>query len=103
MTTWSKSWRSWKMSSAEDLNVIEQAEAYRSLINRGYTRERAPRKRWVSSNPWRIDERLALLNLRDEYKRLVISGEIGPSEAFHMTGSPKTGSTSSSTRSNPAR
>ena len=72
----------------EDLNVIEQAEAYRSLIDRGYTREQLAEKMGFKQ-PWRIDERLALLNLRDEYKRLVISGDIRPSEAFHMARVPK--------------
>ena len=72
----------------EDLNVIEQAEAYRSLIDLGYTREQLAEKMGFKQS-WRIDERLALLNLRDEYKRLVISGEIRPSEAFHMARVPK--------------
>jgi ParB family chromosome partitioning protein len=72
----------------EDLNVIEQAEAYRSLIDRGYTREQLAEKMGFKQ-PWRIDERLALLNLREDFKKLVVSGDIRPSEALHMARVPK--------------
>ena len=67
----------------EDLNVIEQAQAYRSLLDRGWTKEQLAEKMGFKQ-VWRIDERLALLNLTDDIRKLVVAGEVRASEAFHI-------------------
>jgi ParB family chromosome partitioning protein len=72
----------------EDLNVIEQALGYQSLLDRGWTKEKLA-ERMGFKQTWRIDERLALLNLTDEIRALVISGEVRASEAFHIARVPE--------------
>jgi ParB/RepB/Spo0J family partition protein len=72
----------------EDLNVIEQAVAYKSLIDRGWSKEQLAEKMGFKQ-VWRIDERLALLNLTKEIRQLVIAGEVRASEAFHIARVPE--------------
>jgi len=72
----------------EDLNVIEQALAFQSLLDRGWTKEKLAEKMGFKQT-WRIDERLALLNLTVEIRTLVISGEVRASEAFHIARVPQ--------------
>ena len=67
----------------EDLNYIEQAEAYQKLIDRGTTKEQLAQKMGFKQ-VWRIDERLALLKLTDDIKKLVMTGEVRPLDAFHI-------------------
>jgi ParB family chromosome partitioning protein len=72
----------------EDLNVIEQALAFQSLLDRGWTKEKLAEKMGFKQS-WRIDERLALLNLTGEIRTLVISGEVRASEAYHVSRVPQ--------------
>jgi ParB family chromosome partitioning protein len=68
----------------QDLNIIEEAKAYRALLDRGWSRDDLARKMGFKQ-PWRIDERTSLLNLAPEYQDMVIQGKIGNSEAFEMS------------------
>jgi ParB family chromosome partitioning protein len=68
----------------EDLSIVEEAEAYRRLLDRGWSREELARKMGFKQT-WRIDERLSLLNLTPEHRDLVIKGVIGNSQAFEMS------------------
>ena len=68
----------------QDLNIIEEAKAYKSLLDRGWTKE-ALAKRMGFKQAWRIDERTNLLNLAAEYQSMVIQGAVGNSQAFEMS------------------
>ncbi|MCP4259115.1 MAG: ParB/RepB/Spo0J family partition protein [Planctomycetes bacterium] len=68
----------------EDLNIIEEAEAYQSLLDRGMPKETLAKKMGFKQ-PWRIDERTSLLKLTRENQQLVIKGTIGNSQAFEMS------------------
>ncbi len=68
----------------EDLNIIEEAKAYKGLLERGWTKEELAKKMGFKQT-WRIDERLSLLNLAAEYQDMVIKGKIGNSQAFEMS------------------
>lgn len=68
----------------QDLNIIEEARAYRALLSRGWSREDLARKMGFKQ-PWRIDERTSLLNLTPEHQALVAKGVIGNSQAFEMS------------------
>jgi len=68
----------------EDLNIIEEAEAYQGLLDRGWTKEDIARKMGFKQT-WRVDERLSLLNLSPDHQTLVIDGTIGHSQAFEMS------------------
>lgn len=71
----------------QDLNVIEEAKAYESLLNRGWTKEGLATKMGFKQ-VWRIDERLSLLNLSAEFQNMVI-GKAGVtlshSQAFEVS------------------
>ncbi len=68
----------------QDLNVIEEARGFKSLLDRGWTKEELARKMGFKQ-VWRIDERTSLLNLTDEHQQLVIKGVISNSQAFEMS------------------
>jgi ParB family chromosome partitioning protein len=68
----------------EDLTIIEEAQAYKALLERGMSREELARKLGFKQ-PWRIDERLSLLNLTSEHRQMVAQGAIGNSQAFEMS------------------
>lgn len=68
----------------EDLNIIEEARAYQSLLDRGMPKETLAKKMGFKQ-PWRIDERTNLLKLSTENQQLVINGKIGNSQAFEMS------------------
>lgn len=68
----------------QDLNIIEEAKGYQSLLDRGWTKEELARKMGFKQ-VWRIDERTSLLNLAPEHQKLVINGTIGHSQAFEMS------------------
>ena len=68
----------------QDLNIIEEAKAFQALLDRGWSKEELARKMGFKQT-WRVDERTSLLNLSPEYQQLVISGEIGHSQAFEMS------------------
>jgi ParB family chromosome partitioning protein len=67
----------------EDLNVIEIALAYKSLIDRGWTAEQLAQKMGFKQI-WRIDEKICLLNLTDENRKLVIDGTLSNAQAQEM-------------------
>jgi ParB/RepB/Spo0J family partition protein len=67
----------------QDLTIIEEANAYQALLDRGMSKEELATK--LGKMPWRIDERTSLLNLTPEYQKLVEAGKIGNSEAFEMS------------------
>lgn len=67
----------------EDLNVIEIALAYKSLIDRGWTAEQLAQKMGFKQ-VWRIDEKICLLNLTEENRRLVIDGTLSNAQAQEM-------------------
>lgn len=67
----------------EDLNVIEIALAYKSLIDRGWTAEQLAQKMGFKQI-WRIDEKICLLNLTEENRKLVIDGTLSNAQAQEM-------------------
>lgn len=67
----------------EDLNVIEIALAYKSLIDRGWTAEQLAQKMGFKQI-WRIDEKICLLNLTEDNRRLVIDGTLSNAQAQEM-------------------
>lgn len=68
----------------EDLNIIEEAKAYQSLLDRGMPKKTLAQKMGFKQL-WRIDERTSLLKLTKEYQHLVIKGKISNSQAFEMS------------------
>jgi ParB family chromosome partitioning protein len=68
----------------EDLNIIEEAKAYRRLLDRGLTVEELAGKLGFKQ-PWRITERTSLLRLADDFQGMVVKGHISPSQAFEMS------------------
>ena len=68
----------------QDLNVIEEAIGFKSLLDRGWTKEELARKMGFKQI-WRIDERTSLLNLTEEHQKLVVKGLISNSQAFEMS------------------
>lgn len=68
----------------ENLNSIEEAVAFKSLLDRGWTKEKLAEKMGFKQI-WRIDERLSLLSLDDQFKKLVVKGEMTNSQAFEMS------------------
>jgi len=67
----------------EDLNVIEIALAYKNLMDRGWTAEQLAQKMGFKQI-WRIDEKICLLNLTDENRKLVIDGTLSNAQAQEM-------------------
>ena len=67
----------------EDLNVIEIALAYKSLMDRGWTAEELATKMGFRQ-VWRIDEKICLLNLTEQNRRLVIDGDLSNAQAQEM-------------------
>ena len=67
----------------EDLNVIEVAIAYKNLIDRGWTKGDLALKMGLNQ-VWRIDEKIALLNLSRENRELVINGILSNAQAQEM-------------------
>lgn len=68
----------------QDLNVIEEAIGFKSLLDRGWTKEELARKMGFKQI-WRVDERTSLLNLTEEHQGLVVKGLISNSQAFEMS------------------
>lgn len=66
----------------QDLNVMEEARAYESLLKNNSIEEIA-RKLGVKVSA--IEKRLSLLNLAPEYQTLVVSGQITPYEALEIS------------------
>lgn len=72
----------------EDLNILEEAMAYQGLINIGLTQEEIARKMGICQ-PWRIQERLNLLNLDRAFQEYTVKGILTPSQAQEMSRLPK--------------
>lgn len=68
----------------QDLNVIEEAIGFKSLLDRGWTKEELARKMGFKQI-WRVDERTSLLNLTQEHQKLAVKGLISNSQAFEMS------------------
>ena len=71
----------------QDLNVIEEAKGYQSLLDRGWAIERLSEK--IGKEPWRILERTSLLNLLPEYQDMVVSGMLVRAQAYHASTLPR--------------
>ena len=68
-----------------DISPLEEANAYRNMLDRyGYTVEQLA-KRIGMKQPWRISERTSLLNLDPAYQQLLAKGQIGASQAYEMS------------------
>ncbi|MFA4919850.1 MAG: ParB/RepB/Spo0J family partition protein [Thermodesulfovibrionales bacterium] len=70
----------------QDLNVMEEARAYKSLLDRN-TIEELSRKLGIKVPV--IEKRIALLNLTSDYQKLTASGHISPFEAYEMSKVPQ--------------
>jgi ParB family chromosome partitioning protein len=72
----------------EDLDIIEEANAYQGLIDMGLTVEEIARKMGMK-HTFRIDWRLSLLNLERVYQDYTIKGILNPTQAREMSRLPK--------------
>lgn len=68
----------------QDLNPIEEAAAYHSLLSRGMTlRELAAKLGYKKTGP--IEDRLSLLNLMPELQKLASTGDLSPGAAYEIS------------------
>ena len=74
----------------EDLNLIEEARAYRNLMDLGLSMEEVARKMGFKQT-WRVRERLDLLRLHPTYQRYLVDRRITPSQAYEMSRLPEAG------------
>jgi ParB/RepB/Spo0J family partition protein len=72
----------------EDLSIVEEAQAYQGLIERGLSQEEIARKMGMKQ-PWRIQERLNLLKLSPIFQEYALKGILTPSQAQEMSRLPK--------------
>lgn len=72
----------------EDLNVIEEARAFQSLLDRGMSKEELARKMGLKQI-WRIDERTSLLNLSEDIQKMVTNNNLTNSQAFEVSRLPQ--------------
>ena len=70
----------------QDLNVIEEAKAYKSLLERN-TMEELAKKLGIKVSV--IEKRVCLLNLTPENQKLTICGQITPYEALEISRVPQ--------------
>lgn len=68
----------------EDLNLIEEANGYKRLMDLGLSMEDVAKKMGFKQT-WRIRERLDLLRLHPQYQRLLIDKFITPSQAYELS------------------
>jgi hypothetical protein len=68
----------------QDLTPLEEARAFREMLDSGYTREELAQKLGFKQ-AWRVDERLSLLNLAPKFQQAMALGAIGPSQAFEIS------------------
>lgn len=68
----------------QDLNPLEEARAFRALLERGWTKDDLALKMGFKQT-WRVDERMSLLNLDEDFQTLLIEGKISNSQAFEMS------------------
>lgn len=67
----------------EDLNLIEEAQGYKQLMDMGLTLDQVAER--MAKHPWRIQERLNLLKLDTIYQDCLIKNLITPSQAQEMS------------------
>jgi len=67
----------------QDLNPIEEAMAYRAILDNGTTIDELAKKMGFKQ-PWRIKERMDLLKLHPEYQRRLQDKHITPTQAFEL-------------------
>jgi ParB family chromosome partitioning protein len=68
----------------QDLTPLEEARAFKEMLDKGYTREELARKLGFKQ-AWRIDERLSLLNLASKFQEALAQGFISSSQACWMS------------------
>ncbi|HVN96853.1 MAG TPA: ParB/RepB/Spo0J family partition protein [Syntrophorhabdaceae bacterium] len=68
----------------QDLNIIEEAKAFASLIDRGWSKEDLALKMGFKKI-WRIDMRLSLLNLDSQFQAMTVKGSLNHNEAYEMS------------------
>jgi ParB family chromosome partitioning protein len=69
----------------QDLSPLEEARAFQKMLEKnGYTKEELAQKLGFKQ-VWRVDERLALLNLAPKFQDALTFGLITPSQAFEIS------------------
>ena len=68
----------------QDLTPLEEAKAFKEMLDRGYTKEALAQKLGFKQ-AWRVDERLSLLSLSPKFQDALIYGIISPSQAFEIS------------------
>jgi ParB family transcriptional regulator, chromosome partitioning protein len=71
----------------EGLNILEEANGYKSLLDRGWTKEKLAEK--MGKRPWWIDERLKLLNLSEQFQDMIKAGTLGNMHASELSRLPQ--------------
>jgi ParB family chromosome partitioning protein len=66
----------------EDLNALEEAEAYRAATDRGWTQERLAAELGISQET--ISKRIRLLSLPEEIREIILRGIISPSHGLAL-------------------
>ena len=68
-----------------DISPLEEANAYRRMMDRyGYDAGQLA-KRLGIKQAWRISDRVSLLNLKKEYRQLLWNKQITPSQGYEMS------------------
>jgi ParB family chromosome partitioning protein len=68
----------------QDLTPLEEANAFKEMLDHGYTREELAQKLGFKQ-VWRVNERLSLLNLSPKFQDALVFGVISPSQAFEIS------------------
>jgi ParB family chromosome partitioning protein len=68
----------------EDLTPLEEAKAFKEMLDRGYTKQALAQKLGFKQ-VWRVDERLSLLNLSSKFQDALLYGVLSPSQAFEIS------------------
>ena len=68
----------------QDLTPLEEAKAFKEMLDRGYTKEVLAQKLGFKQ-VWRVDERLSLVNLSPKFQDALTYGAISPSQAFEIS------------------
>jgi ParB family chromosome partitioning protein len=68
-----------------DITPLEEARAFQTALDISGGEPVALAKRLGLKQPWRINERLSLLNLRPDHQKLLAQGVLTPSQGFEMS------------------
>ena len=68
----------------QDLTPLEEAKAFKEMLDRGYTKEVLAQKLGFKQ-VWRVDERLSLIHLSPKFQDALTYGAISPSQAFEIS------------------